>query len=107
LTARPGTGILGAIWQGPIDMPQRWRQRPPGSNWGDFGPDDQRGRMNFVTPSSDIFGFGAKLREDNIQEWDLVRNDWQEVFKNLEVNVITMMHIRNSSMLSKPLEKGE
>ena len=19
----------------------RWKQRPPGSNWGDFGPDDR------------------------------------------------------------------
>ena len=28
----------------------RWRQRPPGSNWGDFGPDDQLGRLNLVTP---------------------------------------------------------
>ena len=30
-------------------MSQRWKQRPPGSNWGEFGPDDQRGRMNYVT----------------------------------------------------------
>lgn len=32
-------------------MPQqtRWKQRPPGSNWGDFGPDDQRGRLNLLT----------------------------------------------------------
>ena len=30
-------------------MAQRWKQRPPGSNWGEFGPDDQRGRMNYVT----------------------------------------------------------
>ena len=30
-------------------MPQRWKQKPPGSNWGEFGPDDQRGRMNYVT----------------------------------------------------------
>ena len=29
----------------------RWKQRPPGSNWGDFGPDDQRGRMNLLTPA--------------------------------------------------------
>lgn len=28
----------------------RWRQRPPGSNWGEFGRDDQRGRMNLITP---------------------------------------------------------
>jgi hypothetical protein len=31
-------------------MGQRWKNRPPGSNWGEFGPDDQRGRMNLVTP---------------------------------------------------------
>lgn len=31
------------------DMP-RWKNRPAGSNWGDFGPDDQIGRLNLVTP---------------------------------------------------------
>jgi kynurenine formamidase len=29
----------------------RWHNRPPGSNWGDFGADDQRGRMNLLTPA--------------------------------------------------------
>ncbi|HEY2979385.1 MAG TPA: cyclase family protein [Burkholderiaceae bacterium] len=28
----------------------RWRQRPAGSTWGDFGPDDQIGRLNLLTP---------------------------------------------------------
>ena len=28
----------------------RWKQRPPGSNWGDFGNDDQIGRLNLLTP---------------------------------------------------------
>ncbi|SFR90256.1 cyclase family protein [Sphingomonas jatrophae] len=28
----------------------RWKRRPEGSNWGDFGPDDQIGRMNLLTP---------------------------------------------------------
>jgi hypothetical protein len=27
----------------------RWKQRPPGSNWGDFGADDQLGRLNLIT----------------------------------------------------------
>ncbi|ESJ15004.1 cyclase [Cupriavidus sp. HPC(L)] len=27
----------------------RWKQRPEGSNWGDFGPDDQLGRLNLIT----------------------------------------------------------
>ena len=29
---------------------QRWKQRPEGSNWGDFGDDDQLGRLNLLTP---------------------------------------------------------
>jgi kynurenine formamidase len=28
----------------------RWKHRPPGSNWGDFGDDDQLGRLNLLTP---------------------------------------------------------
>lgn len=27
----------------------RYKQRPAGSNWGDFGPDDQLGRLNLLT----------------------------------------------------------
>ena len=30
-------------------MTQRWKKRPEGSNWGEFGDDDQRGRMNLLT----------------------------------------------------------
>lgn len=29
----------------------RWTVRPEGSNWGDFGADDQLGRLNLVTPA--------------------------------------------------------
>jgi kynurenine formamidase len=32
-----------------MDTP-RWKHRPEGSNWGDFGPDDQLGRLNLVGP---------------------------------------------------------
>ena len=34
----------------------RWKHRPPGSNWGDFGPDDQCGRMNLLTPEKVLQG---------------------------------------------------
>ncbi len=37
-------------------MVQRWKQRPPGSNWGEFGADDQRGRMNWVTKEKVLQG---------------------------------------------------
>jgi kynurenine formamidase len=29
---------------------QRWKQRPAGSNWGEFGSDDQLGRVNLIGP---------------------------------------------------------
>src|SRR6266700_847435 len=28
----------------------RWKRRPAGSTWGDWGPDDQLGRLNLLTP---------------------------------------------------------
>ncbi len=31
-------------------MAKRWANRPEGSTWGDFGEDDQRGRLNLITP---------------------------------------------------------
>jgi hypothetical protein len=43
-------------------MKPRWQQRPPGSNWGEFGPDDQRGRMNLVTHEKVLQGV-AEVKE--------------------------------------------
>jgi kynurenine formamidase len=31
-------------------MTMRWVHRPEGSNWGEFGDDDQLGRLNLITP---------------------------------------------------------
>ena len=28
---------------------KRWKKRPDRSTWGDYGPDDQLGRMNELT----------------------------------------------------------
>jgi kynurenine formamidase len=41
---------------------QRWRHKPPESNWGEFGPDDQRGRMNYVTREKVLQGV-AEVKE--------------------------------------------
>lgn len=43
-------------------MGRRWIRRPPGSNWGDFGPEDQRGRLNLLTPAR-ILAAVAEVRE--------------------------------------------
>jgi hypothetical protein len=32
------------------NVSRRWKKRPAGSNWGDFGDDDQIGRLNLLTP---------------------------------------------------------
>jgi hypothetical protein len=37
-------------------MTQRWTQAPDQSNWGDFGADDQRGRMNWVNEAKVLQG---------------------------------------------------
>jgi kynurenine formamidase len=37
-------------------MTERYTIRPPGSNWGEFGPDDQIGRLNYITPQKVLEG---------------------------------------------------
>jgi len=43
-------------------MNARWKNDPPGSNWGEFGPDDQLGRLNLITPGKVRQGI-AEVRE--------------------------------------------
>ena len=40
----------------------RWKRRPEGSNWGDFGADDQLGRLNLLTPER-VRRAAAEIRE--------------------------------------------
>ena len=37
-------------------MTKRWKQRPPGSTWGDWGEDDELGRINLLTPHKVLQG---------------------------------------------------
>lgn len=43
-------------------MSQRWVNRPEGSNWGDFGRDDQLGRLNLLTSEKVLQG-AAEVKE--------------------------------------------
>lgn len=43
-------------------MTERWKQRPEGSTWGDWGPDDQLGRMNLVDRTKVLQGI-AEVKE--------------------------------------------
>ena len=46
-------------------MPRRWRARPEHSNWGDFGPDDQLGRVNLIDRQKVLQGI-AEVREGRV-----------------------------------------
>ena len=37
-------------------MTKRWTQRPPGSTWGDWGDDDELGRINLIGPEQVLAG---------------------------------------------------
>ena len=37
-------------------MAKRWKQRPDGSTWGDWGDDDELGRINLLTPEKVLQG---------------------------------------------------
>ena len=41
---------------------RRWVNRPAGSNWGDFGDDDQLGRLNLIGPQQ-VRAAAAEVRE--------------------------------------------
>ena len=55
----------------------------------------------------DIFGFGARLKEDKPKTWRAVEKNWQESFRTIHVDVKVNVYIRNSGILSKPLEEGD
>ncbi|MCX7711196.1 MAG: Ger(x)C family spore germination protein [Clostridia bacterium] len=55
----------------------------------------------------DIFGFGTKLREEKPKAWESVSSEWANVFKDIKVDVNVKVHVKNSAMLSKPLEVGD
>ncbi|SFI97593.1 cyclase family protein [Albimonas pacifica] len=43
-------------------MTKRWTRRPEGSTWGDWGPDDELGRMNLLGPDQVLKGV-AEVKE--------------------------------------------
>lgn len=52
----------------------------------------------------DIFGFGNIIRQRNPKLWKTIEDDWDTIFMDLDVNVMSNIHIRNSGHFSKPIE---
>ncbi len=55
---------------------------------------------------TDIFKFGEKLRQNKVNKWKSVSNNWEEAFRNSEVDVDVRVHIKNSATLYKTIKKG-
>src|SRR5260370_25439245 len=55
------------LWEEEYQMPDnpRWKRRPAGSTWGDWGPDDQLGRLNLLTPDKVLKGV-AEVKEGRV-----------------------------------------
>src|SRR5579863_9935000 len=51
-------------------MQQRWVTRLDGSNWGEYGPDDQRGRLNLITRAK-VLGGIAEVRVGQVFSFSL------------------------------------
>lgn len=57
--------------------------------------------------AADIFGFGTKLQADDPKTWNSISSNWEQILKDLKVNVQTKVHIRNSAVISKSVQEGE
>jgi Putative cyclase len=45
-----------------MSTPSRWTKRPEGSNWGEFGSDDQIGRINLLLSSERVLRAAAEIK---------------------------------------------
>lgn len=55
----------------------------------------------------DIFGFGSIIKAEIPNLWKEIGPDWNNIFKNLNVNVKSVVEIRNSGLLAKPIKMGD
>lgn len=56
---------------------------------------------------SDIFGFGECIYMHHPKKWKVLKDNWDEEFKKLEVSIKAEIKIINTGLLDKSIEKGE
>lgn len=55
----------------------------------------------------DIFGFGRKIHMQMPELWKEINQDWNMIFKDMEVNVSASVEIKNEGLLKSPINVGE
>ncbi len=54
---------------------------------------------------SDIFGFGKKIKIEMPDFWKQLEPRWNEMYKEVAVEVHSVVNIKNSGIISKPIKK--
>ncbi|MEI4768162.1 Ger(x)C family spore germination protein [Psychrobacillus sp. FJAT-51614] len=55
---------------------------------------------------SDIFGFGAKIYQKHPKEWEKLKSNWDEEFKDVQVNINVKVEIRHTGSIINPIQKN-
>lgn len=60
------------------------------------------------TLKADIFGFGEIIHQKHPREWQEIKNDWDKIFPDLDVEILVNAKVRRSGSLNRPAiqEKG-
>jgi spore germination protein KC len=56
---------------------------------------------------SDIFGFSNDINDKNPNLWKKIKNNWYEIFRNMEINVTSEIKIRGTGTAKETMEKGD
>ncbi len=56
--------------------------------------------------SADIFGFGNAIRRDYPKEWNKMKDNWDETFPKIELDIDLDIELRSTGGLTKPVVPG-
>lgn len=56
--------------------------------------------------SADIFGFGEAIERVYPKDWEKIKEDWDRIFKDIDLNINIKSYIRSTSGLSKKIAPG-
>lgn len=54
--------------------------------------------------NADIFDFGSSLYRDRPHEWNSLKNDWDEIFPYIDININISSEIKKTGAMSKSIE---
>lgn len=57
--------------------------------------------------NSDIFGFSKMIQEKDYKLWMKIKNDWENLFQEIEIEVNSTISIRGSGVTNEPVMTGE